>query len=134
MGYTVGMNRIILANERAAQCWAFARKRWPSLPGLCPPVRINYRLRTTAGQAFSSGDRYGICLAAKIIDQHGWGGFHYETIPHEVAHIVADLVLESKGHDEAWRTVMRYFGLKPWRCWSVERMKYWQAKYAEKHP
>lgn len=119
--------------KRVAQLWARARVWLPGKLDACPPpIRLNNRLTSTMGQAFSDrhNPRYGVCLSTKLMHTYGYGGFHYETIPHEVAHIVADQALRSKGHDMPWRCVMGFYGLpEAWRCWSEARMLDWQELF-----
>ena len=119
--------------KRVAGLWARARLMWPDkLVHTPPPIRLNNRLKTTAGMAYSdvNDPKYGICIATKLMQAYGFGGFHFEIIPHEVAHIVADQALGSKGHDMPWRAVMNYYNLPhAWRCWNVGRMIEWENKF-----
>lgn len=42
--------------------------------------------------------------------------FMNDTIPHEVAHLIAYKVFGDDGHGEGWKSVMRALGLNPTRC------------------
>jgi SprT protein len=46
--------------------------------------------------------------------------FINETVPHEVAHLVAYKVFGDDGHGDGWRSVMRALGLNPTRCHDYE--------------
>jgi len=48
-----------------------------------------------------------------------------QTVPHEMAHVVIhqfyeDRGIHVKGHGNEWKRVMRYFGLQPNRCHSLD--------------
>jgi SprT protein len=43
-----------------------------------------------------------------------------QTIPHEIAHLVAYRVFNDTGHGKFWKHVMVQFGLKPDRCHSYD--------------
>lgn len=42
--------------------------------------------------------------------------FFIDTIPHEVAHVIAWEQFKGKGHGKEWKQVMTDFGLVPTRC------------------
>lgn len=42
--------------------------------------------------------------------------FLAQTVPHEVAHLVAYKVFGETGHGTGWKRVMRFFGIEPKRC------------------
>ncbi len=42
--------------------------------------------------------------------------FTINTIPHEVAHLIADKYYYSRGHDKSWKYVMEHLGLSATRC------------------
>jgi len=46
--------------------------------------------------------------------------FLKQTVGHEIAHLVAFQLFGSRGHDKAWKYVMRQLGLEPNRCHSYD--------------
>lgn len=87
------------------------------------PLAIQFTLRgTTAGRAFnnsSTNERritYNPYIAATNYQE-----FVYDTIPHEVAHIIqVDIDPRSQSHGELWKSIMRGMGLEANRCHSMD--------------
>lgn len=50
-----------------------------------------------------------------------------QTVPHEVAHLVAWRVFHDKGHQAGWKSVMGHFGLKADRCHTMDVSEVKQA-------
>jgi SprT protein len=79
-----------------------------------PNVAFDLRGRT-AGQAFWEQNllRYNAVLLIENI-----ADFETDTIPHEVAHLIARQVFGKKiaSHGDEWKRVMRAFGVSPSRC------------------
>lgn len=79
-----------------------------------PDVAFDLRGRT-AGQAFYTKNliRYNAVLLVENI-----ADFESDTIPHEVAHLIARQVfgLDIASHGDEWKRVMRVFGVDPSRC------------------
>ena len=89
-----------------------------------PPTELEIRFyenSVTAGRACASGNfvEFNLQLAEENEED-----FFLQTIPHEIAHIIADRKLDSKGHDNAWKSVMVKFGLNPDRCHSYDVSAY----------
>ena len=121
-----------VAQRRVAIVWATAQKIWPkALAKINPPeVKINARLKTTAGLAYSNAHR--VEFSAELMWEHTE---HYikDTIPHEVAHIVTDLRFpnEKAHHGQAWRDTMFVLsGREPKRLHSMINSE-WEAKKAK---
>ena len=129
------MDRIYLldvATRRVAIVWATAQKIWPkALKDVKPPeVKINARLKTTAGLAYSKAHR--VEFSAELMWEHT-EHFIKDTIPHEVAHIVTDLRFpdEKTHHGQPWRDTMFVLsGREPKRCHSMVNSE-WEAKKAK---
>ena len=53
-----------------------------------------------------------------------------QTVPHEVAHLVAYKIFGDRGHGRFWKMVMRHFGCDPDRChdMSLEGVKCRKSK------
>ena len=68
---------------------------------------------TTAGRAWLG--QWRIQLNEQLCKEN-IEDFINDTIPHEVAHLVAYKVFGDDGHGEGWRSVMRALGLNPTRC------------------
>lgn len=79
-----------------------------------PEVAFDLRGRT-AGQAFLHKNliRYNAVLLVENIAK-----FESNTIPHEVAHLIAHQVFGPtiSGHGDEWKRVMHIFGVDPSRC------------------
>ena len=68
---------------------------------------------TTAGRAWLG--QWRIQLNEQLCKENT-EDFMSDTIPHEVAHLVAYKVFGDDGHGDGWRSVMRALGLNPSRC------------------
>ena len=68
---------------------------------------------TTAGRAWLT--QWRIQLNEQLCKEN-LQDFMNDTIPHEVAHLVAYKVFGDDGHGDGWRSVMRALGLNPTRC------------------
>jgi SprT protein len=97
----------IRLNARANNLWARAIKTWPELARLeMPDIRINSRLKTTAGRSHSVNN--WLDFNAYLLETNA-NTMLEDTLPHEMAHNIADRLFNSVGHDTAWRAV--YFKL-----------------------
>ena len=105
-------------------CIAAAEERWGSLG----TVRVTYNLRgraagmacckrTITGQAYDLELRFN-----REAMQKDWLYMVRETIPHEVAHLVAFAKpeLRAKHHNTQWRRISQALGCKGERCHSIE--------------
>ena len=72
---------------------------------------------TTAGRAYLTVWKIELNLQ---LCKETWEDFQKETIPHEVAHLVAYKVFGDAGHGEGWKSVMRSLGIVPQRCHNYE--------------
>jgi len=83
-----------------------------------PTVAFDLRGKT-AGQAFLNQNmiRYNAVLLTE-----NQAEFDAQTIPHEVAHLIAHQLYGAKisGHGPEWQKVMRDFGVQPRRCHSYD--------------
>lgn len=98
-----------VAEYRVAYWWNKFVKLYPSIArkGI-PPVKLNNRLKTTAGRAFYE-DHY-IDLSTELFWEYT-EEFLHDTIPHELAHLVAYTVYGDTGHGRGWYTVINTMGI-----------------------
>ena len=118
-----------LATDKVRVHWARAQAAYPAVSGMSPPaVKINARLKTTAGLAY--GTQHRVEFSAELMWEHTQH-FIVDTIPHEVAHIVADLqYVGCKAHGAEWRSVMKFLsGIEPRRCHNLVN-SVWEARKA----
>jgi SprT protein len=99
-----------------------ARELWPDVD--FPQLAVTFDLRgTTAGMAYSRSGRIKINM---VLYRENIADFQSDTIPHEVAHVVAYHVHTArtgrriKPHGREWQGIMRAFGLEPTRCHSYD--------------
>jgi len=119
-----------VATRRVAIEWSKAQKAYPATRGvIAPAVKINGRLKTTAGLAY--GEAHRVEFSAELMWEHT-ENFVADTIPHEVAHIVADLQYPGcKAHGAEWRAVMKFLsGKEPSRLHNMVNSA-WAAKKAK---
>lgn len=103
------------AIQTAEMFMNLARERWPEVK--FPQLAVTFDLRgTTAGVAYSRSGRIKINMG---LYRENVADFRTDTIPHEVAHVVAYHVHRGrriKPHGREWQGIMRFFGLDPKRC------------------
>jgi predicted SprT family Zn-dependent metalloprotease len=110
----------------AATFWEFARKAYAKHNvdiGEMPEIVMNPRLTATAGRAWTDCNKVDLsCYLYEQNKQH----FLYDTIPHELCHIIATKIHGSKGHDKAWYATVKFLNVKTSRCHDLKTMA--QAK------
>lgn len=77
-----------------------------------PPIKLNNRLKTTAGRAFFEANY--IDLSPELFWEHT-ENFTQDTIPHELAHIAAYRVFGDEGHGTGWKMTLQRVGIKTTR-------------------
>jgi SprT protein len=90
-----------------------------SLTKPMPIIKMNNRLKTTAGRNF--WELRLVDLSVELYNQHP-DYFRKDTIPHELAHQVTFDIhgVCRQVHGVEWKAVMRAVGLEPTRCHSME--------------
>lgn len=119
-----------VATKRVAIMWEKAQKAYPATRDVKPPiVKINGRLKTTAGLAYCGEHR--VEFSAELMWEHT-DYFIADTIPHEVAHIVAELQHPGcRPHGVEWKNAMKYLsGIEAKRLHSMVN-SVWAAKKAK---
>ncbi|MFB1486437.1 MULTISPECIES: SprT-like domain-containing protein [unclassified Thiocapsa] len=103
----------------AARTGALLREAECRLRLAMPRVEIRFDLRgTSAGQARMRNESFAIIrYNATLLGLHPTQ-FVAETVPHEVAHVVAFVKYgpRIRPHGPEWQAVMRHFGVEPSRC------------------
>ena len=81
---------------------------------------MNGRLTSTAGRAFLGEGRLEF---SKVLYAQNEAQFLNDTVPHELAHIVAYRVFGDRGHGVHWKHVMNFLGFEANRChnYAVQR-------------
>jgi SprT protein len=114
--------------QAAARTGALLREAEAWLRLAMPRVEIRFDLRgTSAGQArMRNGSSPIIRYNATLLRLHPTE-FIVETVPHEVAHVVAFVKHgpRIRPHGPEWQAVMRHFGVEPSRChrYDVSRLR-----------
>jgi SprT protein len=93
-----------------------------------PRVEIRFDLRgTSAGQARVCGKTLALIRYNPTLLGRHPAEFIAETVPHEVAHVVAfaEHGARIRPHGAEWQGIMRYFGVAPTRChgYDVSRLR-----------
>ncbi len=88
--------------------WKKARMTFGDKIGVMPKMEVNARLTATAGRAFYTLDKcdFSCYLLTRDPDY-----FVKDTIPHELAHIIAWRLYQHNGHGKPWKdTAMALYG------------------------
>lgn len=95
-------------------CIEAAEAKYGALPEL--DIRFDLKGRA-AGMAGYRGGRFYVRFNREAMELN-WEHMVQETIPHEIAHIVAFAKpsLGAKGHNPAWRAIAQSLGCKGERC------------------
>lgn len=103
-----------VADYQVAKWWRVLRKHFPSISETAPQAKLNNRLKATAGRAWIQKTPPFIDLSTELF----WCNteqFCEDTIPHELAHIVAHQVFKDPGHGKGWYHVIKVAGIKTTR-------------------
>jgi SprT protein len=121
------MNRIEMLQQVTTwshSTWSRLEKMYPGQLGAMPEIKLNARLKTTAGRCF-----WELRVVDFSVDLLGEYPEHFrmDTVPHELAHQVAyDIWPASvrRCHGAEWQSVMRRLGLEPSRCHDLINTKH----------
>lgn len=101
--------------------WKFA-KHFPILKNhSLPTIKLNNRLKTTAGRAWY--DTNHIDISTELMIEHR-DYIVNNTIPHEVGHLVANIVCGDMGHGRDWKHIMKVAGFENNRCHPLVNTKH----------
>ena len=104
-----------VADHNVKMWWAKFRRQFPSICQHPPTVKLNSRLKTTAGRAWVDSKPQIIDLSTELFWEHT-EHFVADTIPHELAHLVAFTIFGDPGHGRGWYTVLASMGINTTRC------------------
>ena len=114
-----------IAEYNVRLCWNKAAKRYLRINQIAskyPTISLNNRFKTTAGMAYY--EQHHVALSTELFSEHT-EEFVKDTIPHEVAHLVAAIVYEDFGHGSGWKKVMLdCYGLRPERLHNMVNSKH----------
>ena len=106
--------------QRVAELVKIANTLWPNHSFDDLTVKMNNRLTSTAGRAWL---QTGLVEFSTSLYEANTDAFMEDTIPHEVAHIIAYRVYGSSGHDAAWKQVCYALGSNTSRLHSFKTNK-----------
>lgn len=112
-----------VANFHTRVWWKRFVDVYPQLGGI-PAVKLNGRLKTTAGRAWYE-DGF-IELSPELMWEHT-EEFTRDTIPHELAHIVAYRLTGDTGHGKGWKGIVAQFNIPTTRLHNMVNSK-WQYR------
>lgn len=104
------------ANKAGPFIWAKFVKIYPKLKTQCPGFRLNDRLKTTGGRV--KCDERIVELSPELY-YYNLNAFHFQIIPHELAHIVDYDLTGNLGHGPTWKKIMIAYGIPPDRFHSL---------------
>lgn len=107
--------------------WDKLRKVYPQIQKVYPKVKLNNRLKTTAGRAWIDKAPQYIDLSTELFWEYT-EQFLCDTIPHELAHLVAYTVYGDEGHGKGWYSVLERMGIQTSRCHSMVNSKHERRK------
>ncbi len=90
------------AEYEAKKWWMEARMAFGDKIGVMPKIEMNARLTATAGRAFYTLDK---CDFSCYLMERDPNYFANNTIPHELAHIIAWRLYRDNGHGKAWKSI-----------------------------
>jgi SprT protein len=82
--------------------WKKAEDKFGLKIGAMPAVKMNARLTSTAGRAFIE---HGYIDLSCYLMTNNPETFAEDTIPHELAHMIAFRLYQDRGHGKAWKYV-----------------------------
>lgn len=117
-----------VAEFRIQFWWNKFRQVYPQIQKAYPKVKLNARLKTTAGRAFIDNTPQYIDLSPELFWEYT-EEFLQDTIPHELAHLVAYTVFGDEGHGTGWKSVIQKMGIKTSRLHNMVNSKHENRKF-----
>jgi hypothetical protein len=91
--------------------WSVAQKRWPHELGNVAAPSMNWKIKgSAAGLANYVSKEIFLSPVYLHLDPNDMIA---DTVPHEVAHIVAWIAYKERGHGFGWQQVMKHFKIDP---------------------
>jgi SprT protein len=112
-----------LAQYHVRSWWVKMLKQYPTIQRATPVVTLNNRLKTTAGRAFIEDVPQRIDLSTDLFTQYT-DRMISDTIPHELAHLVAYTVYGDSGHGKGWKSVVAHMGIATTRLHNMVNSNY----------
>jgi SprT protein len=112
-----------LAQYHVRAWWVKFLAQYPTIQRVTPVVTLNNRLKTTAGRAFIGDVPQRIDLSTDLFSQHT-DQMIVDTIPHELAHLVAYTIHGDKGHGKGWYSVVAHMGIQTTRMHDMVNSRY----------
>jgi SprT protein len=112
-----------LAQYHVRRWWVKLLKQYPTIQRVTPVVTLNNRLKTTAGRAFIEDVPQRIDLSTELFAQYTERMIG-DTIPHELAHLVAFTVYGDRGHGRGWYSVLDHMGIVTTRLHDMVNSNY----------
>jgi len=112
-----------LAQYHVRIWWVKLLKQYPTIQRVTPVVTLNNRLKTTAGRAFIEDVPQRIDLSTDLFTQYTEHMIQ-DTVPHELAHLVAYTVYGDKGHGRGWYSVLEKMGIVTTRLHNMVNSRY----------
>jgi SprT protein len=112
-----------LAQYHVRAWWVKFLAQYPTIQRVTPLVTLNNRLKSTAGRAFIADVPQRIDLSTDLFTQYTEHMIQ-DTIPHELAHLVAYTIHGDKGHGKGWYSVLENMGIVTTRLHSMVNSRY----------
>jgi SprT protein len=112
-----------LAQYHVRAWWVKLLREYPTIQRATPIVTLNNRLKTTAGRAFIEDVPQRIDLSTDLFSQYTEHMIH-DTIPHELAHLVAYTIHGDPGHGKGWYSVLAKMGIVTTRLHNMVNSRY----------
>lgn len=98
-------------------------REYPTIQRVTPVVTLNNRLKTTAGRAFIEEVPQRIDLSTDLFAQYT-EQMIVDSIPHELAHLVAYTIHGDPGHGKGWYSVLDRMGIQTTRLHNMVNSNY----------
>lgn len=113
-----------VATYNVRRWWKRIQAHYPTV-GDAPTVKLNNRLKTTAGRAFLE-EGY-IDLSTELFWEYT-DRFTQDTIPHELAHIAAYRLYGDEGHGKGWYSVINTLDINTTRLHNMVNSRWSNRK------
>jgi len=112
-----------LAQYHVRAWWVKFLAQYPTIQRATPIVTLNNRLKSTAGRAFIEDVPQRIDLSTDLFSQYTEHMIH-DTIPHELAHLVAYTIHGDKWHGKGWYSVLKQMDIQTTRLHNMVNSNY----------
>lgn len=116
-----------VADYQAKIWWTRFCDKFPKLNRKIPQIKLNNRLKTTAGRAWVENKPQFVDLSTELFWEYTHE-FCVDTIPHELAHLAAYTLFGDGGHGKGWYYVIETMGIDTSRCHTMVNSKHESRK------